>query len=258
MLTSGHHHYIKRLSSHIQVWLESHLEHYGVTEIGYSFYDIEQNRYTFVSTNPTWRKQFLEAGLDIEAISLLKQDIFLLSNQSRIKQCYNQLHDEDSCKTLFIFWNKAGFEMFDITTPRELSHYEQRTIQRSLVNLMCDLYLFIQQELSPAIYTEINRLELVKAQHANKQSSDLNKPYQYGLGRFQGDLILTTQEQILIEYLLVYCTQKEIAAHEQCSVYMVKKKLIKIKRKLGNQSMKTSAMMFELKKRGVLSMFSQA
>jgi hypothetical protein len=252
----SHQQYIKLLSSYLQSWLESHITLFGVFELGYNFYHIDKNQYLFVSTNASWRDQFLDLGLDQDVIKLLQQDIFTLSNQSPIKQCYNEYHDVNSCKTLFVFRNVAGFELFEVTTQSELSYLEQSAIKRSLMNLTYDLKLFIKNKISPSIYSEINGLDRVKVQHA-KQLTKVNTPYNYEWACFQGELVLTTKEQLFIEYLMVHLTQKEIASQHNCSVKMVRKKLVNIKRKLGNASMKTSTMMFELKKRGVLSMFSQ-
>lgn len=241
------------LSSFLQSWLNNHLANTSVIELGYSLYDIEKNRYLLISTNTAWRNQFLSHGLDKTIICLLQSDIFLLSSQSPIKQLYNQYHDESSCKTMFVFRCVTGFEIFEVTTPRELSYCDQSTVRLLLLNLSYKLNNFIADKINTPIYSKINHIDLVKAQYAQQPIYDM-KPYSWAL--FQGDLVLTTKEQSFIEHLILNMTQKEIASRLQCSVKTVRKKQVSIKRKLGDSSMTTSAMMIELRKRGILSMFS--
>ena len=246
------------LSSFLESWLNCHLATLDATELGYTFYDIEKNHYLFISTNTQWRDQFLNHGLDRAIISLLQSDIFLLSSQSPIKQLYNQLHNEENCcKTMFVFRGAGGFEMFEVTNTRELSYRDQSNVRLLLLNLSYELNEYIKNKIDTPIYSKIKELELVKAQHA-KQATYFKQPSSYKLARFQGELNLTTHEQLCIESLIVHRTQKEIASRHNCSVASIRKKLIKIKHKLGDSTMPTSTMMIELKKRGVLSMFSEA
>jgi hypothetical protein len=245
------------LSSFLQSWLNNHLANTSVIELGYSLYDIEKNRYLLISTNTAWRNQFLNHGLDRAIISLLQSDIFLLSSQSPIKQLYNQLHNENYCKTMFVFRGAGGFEMFEVTNTRELSYRDQSNIRLLLLNLAYELNEYIKNKIDTPIYSKIKELELVKAQHA-KEATYFKQPSSYKLARFEGELNLTTHEQLCIESLIVHRTQKEIASRQNCSVARIRKKLIKIKHKLGDSTMPTSKMMIELKKRGVLSIFSEA
>lgn len=67
-----------------------------------------------------------------------------------------------------------------------------------------------------------------------------------------GHVILTAKELKYVEYMMLNYTYKEIACMQGCSITAVRKKYANIKKKLGNTTMSSSALMIELKNLGVL------
>jgi DNA-binding CsgD family transcriptional regulator len=71
-----------------------------------------------------------------------------------------------------------------------------------------------------------------------------------------GDLVLTAKEQLYIEFIIFNIAHKEIAHRQDVSETSVRKLLSNIKRKLENESMSNSTLLPELRRRGVLEIFS--
>lgn len=248
-----HHKNISLLCRHLESWRQSRLSSLGVTELGYSYYDIKRNDYLVASTNQAWRYEFLEEGLENSAINLLQRGTFILPSQSRIKQQYNKNNSRVSFKTVFVFRNTHGFEMFGTVTQQELTDFQQMMIKRFLWQLSHELHKYKKSKSS--LYTPMVGLEIVREKHMLQDSiQDIS----YQKARFNDALTLTAKEQRYLEHLLFQMTHKEIAHQHGCSETAVRKVIINIKRKLGCPYLSSSEMMRRLKHHGVLGMFNEA
>ena len=120
---------------------------------------------------------------------------------------------------------------------RQIS-YQARQLVKYKPNLMLDLNIDM---------SVVNRNLSLKKHHIETR---------YEKALFKG-ITLTSTEQQYIEYLIFNTSHKGIAYKHNCSETAVRKVITNIKRKLGNDSMSTQAMMTHLNEIGLFNVISQ-
>lgn len=243
---------IKRLSNELDRWMKSNLQEFSVIELGYNHYDLDCNHYLAVSNNLSWRDVYIEHGFDIDSIHILEEGIRVLDNKDTIKACYNKHFIADSVRTLFCFRASYGFVTFSTLTPKHLTHQQQNLVMQRLRHGWYEVRRACKTR--PHLFTPLQHRSLIKEKFVQPPKK-FDIEYQRSV--FQ-DIVFTAKEQQYIEYLLFHLSPKDIADKHQCSETAVRRAIIRIKQKLGNQNFTTSELLLNLRERGMLTHFHAA
>jgi DNA-binding CsgD family transcriptional regulator len=216
-------------------------------ECGFVYTNFQSGQFVCLSSNMTWRYQFLEKDLDYDLPELFQVGVNVLNEQHSVKQVYNNNFRKHCIKMCFFFRYEDGFDMFSTSSFKPLNLVQQNYVYRKFR----ELAYMLQQRLKKRhqLVQELRMADAVKKQHALQDPLQVQDDTQKAL--FDG-VALTAKELLYLEYLMVNLTQKEIAFRHQCSETAVRKVIMNVKKKLGQDSMPCSIMFQKLKERGVL------
>tara|TARA_B100001094_G_C18178584_1_gene799441 strand:- start:1599 stop:2405 length:807 start_codon:yes stop_codon:yes gene_type:complete len=246
-----YHNHIKSISQKLEKWVLDELACVGVFECGYTDYHINHNSYFCVSSNNPWRYEFLEKKFELLSAPFLEVGVNVLSKQSKIINYYRRNYRENCTKMSFVFPYREGFEMLVTSSIKPLNILEQRLVFNKFRQLSYEMGRIRKNK--DFLHSEIDILDEVKQQHQRqRQHEDGLLDFKVAKkSQFDG-IALTPKELVYIEHLMMNWTQKEIAYHHQVSETAVRKVIINIKRKLGQEFMAHSTMFRILKQKGVL------
>ena len=252
-----HHKNVLQASQDMQQWVDSNLQHLGIYECHYCYYDLENYKWMTIPAIYSWYCEYLEKNFDRLISSRLKKGLNYWSPSDLVYQNYQKFVQQFNVQTPhkcdLVMPTEKGFEMLVVGVDHPLSKLEQTQLEKFLKYLSYEAHGIIKNKSN--ILLDLNMESAQNCELPEQPSGKLYSNYQRS--KF-GNIILTAKELQYIEHLMFNFTRKEIAHEHDCTETAVRRIVANIKSKLGAEFMSTSDMFKRLNKLGVLNICSQS
>tara|TARA_B100001094_G_scaffold228083_1_gene222628 strand:+ start:200 stop:979 length:780 start_codon:yes stop_codon:yes gene_type:complete len=242
-----HHKNMKQVSRDMQAWTESHLNEIGIYDCTYSHCDMYNGTRTPITTSYEWYCIYSEKNLDLLLPQRIEKTGTYWSQENQLYASYENFAADNFYKLDLFNKLDEGYEMFSIGCNRYLTPQEYKQLQYLFKVIAYEAQKIRKKK--PHITLELRTCDELKKLHSIETNSFHSAPKK---AKFQS-LILTPKEQLYIGHLMFNLTHKEIAYKYNCSETAVRKVILNIKRKLGNEYYSNSVMFEMLHQKQVLS-----
>tara|TARA_B100001094_G_scaffold333126_1_gene408862 strand:- start:137 stop:928 length:792 start_codon:yes stop_codon:yes gene_type:complete len=243
-----YHQKIESYSEMMKEWMKRNIHNENIKTISHLEVSLKNKSIEMMTNDLIWYSIFWENNLD-ESISLQLQNT--CTHWSKLPKKYQDILDCYYPNTEIVdycFQYQTSYHLFCIHSEIPLSLSEEALLFKALPTLKYHIYK-IKKDNKNKYKLPIRDKNIFKLNKLDKEEPEKikNKEKRY---RF-GDINLTALEIKYMLCLISLMSQKEIAYHHKVSETSVRKIIINVKKKYGNEHMSNSKLFTELRKSGV-------
>jgi DNA-binding CsgD family transcriptional regulator len=249
-----HHKNMQLLCSQMQTWTQSKLSHHGIYECNFSTFDVKKGQWAALPMHYDWYCQYLEQSLDSAIVQRIQKGTRYWKSDEFFFEKYKRFTDtlkiENPNRIDIVKPFDSGFYVMTVGCEAPLTQQAWYSCEQAMHEIAYEFHKATHYKKNIFLdFDNTNQLNQLSYDRHDKPEAKYHKA-RYGHVNF------TAKEHLYIEYLLRQLTHKQIAAKHSCTETGVRNIYLNIKRKLGNQNMKTATMVDGLINLGIISVCS--